>query len=86
MLVLPQIRISGGENLMALQEPRPKPSTLDTEQTYEWAEIEGKMVKITAKNSNGRKCLGCGCNCPCKCADCRPVCCPKNYKGGHIDE
>lgn len=47
------------------------------EELYEWAydEKEGKWVKITARNSHGRRCDRCGCDCPCRCADCLHQCC-----------
>ncbi len=47
------------------------------EEPYEWAydAPQGKWVKVTAKNSNGRKCGRCGCACPCNCPDCLHHCC-----------
>ncbi len=54
-------------------DPDEKSSQQD--QDFEWANVEGKIVKITNLNSNGRKCEGCGCSCPCKCDCCKPICC-----------
>ena len=47
------------------------------EEPYEWLfdKAENKWVKITAKNSQGRRCGRCGCGCPCACADCLYQCC-----------
>ena len=48
-----------------------------SEELYEWAydNVQGKWVRITAKNSNGRRCARCGCSCPCSCPDCLHQCC-----------
>jgi len=45
------------------------------EELFEWAYEDGQWLKITPKNSNGRKCGKCGCNCPCRCDDCKIGCC-----------
>jgi hypothetical protein len=47
------------------------------ETLYEWLwdRVQNKWVKITAENSQGRKCGKCGCSCPCSCADCLYQCC-----------
>lgn len=53
----------------------PESKSSEGELDYEWVEENGKLVKITQENSNGRKCKCCGCDCPCKCKCCRMVCC-----------
>jgi hypothetical protein len=60
---------------MSVSQASEGPGT--AEEPYEWAYdgAQGKWVKITAKNSNGRRCGHCGCACPCACADCMHQCC-----------
>jgi len=53
---------------------QPKPTSTQ-EEVYEWIEEDGVLIKITSKNSNGRKCGHCGCNCPCRCKCCQLRCC-----------
>jgi hypothetical protein len=45
------------------------------EEAFEWVQEDGKLIKITAKNSNGRECECCHCFCPCECDCCRIICC-----------
>jgi hypothetical protein len=47
------------------------------EEPYEWLwdRLQNKWVKVTPKNSQGRRCGRCGCSCPCACADCLHQCC-----------
>ena len=47
------------------------------EELYEWYfdRVQNKWIKVTAANSNGRRCERCGCVCPCSCADCLYQCC-----------
>ena len=59
---------------------QPEPAKEETEEIFEWIIEDGQRKKITEKNSNGRKCLGCGCSCPCKCLDCKPFCCSRKVK------
>jgi hypothetical protein len=49
----------------------------EAEELYEWAydSAQGRWLKITAKNSQGRRCGRCGCSCPCTCPDCLHQCC-----------
>lgn len=42
---------------------------------FEWVQEDGKLFKITDKNSEGRKCECCGCACPCDCKCCGVICC-----------
>ena len=53
----------------------PEPTKSSQEEKFEWVEENGKLVKITAANSNGRKCGHCGCDCPCDCECCQWRCC-----------
>src|SRR5579862_2904090 len=57
--------------------PYPMQDSETTEELYEWAydNVQNKWVKITAANSQGRKCGPCGCACPCRCSDCLFQCC-----------
>jgi len=59
------------------EPPRPEGAS-KTEEVYEWALIDGNMIKITSKNANGRICSHCGCHCPCKCECCKKGCCSKS--------
>lgn len=45
------------------------------EELFEWTQENGKIVKITKDNANGRKCECCGCSCPCSCKCCGSICC-----------
>ena len=56
-----------------MAEPDSKPQS--QEQDFEWVVENGKLIKVTKANSNGRKCECCGCSCPCKCDCCKKVCC-----------
>lgn len=59
----------------------PEKATPSTqEETFEWIVEDGKVVKITEKNSKGRMCSCCGCKCPCRCACCKMMCC--SFKKG----
>jgi len=51
-------------------------ANIEEQAVFEYARrADGRIVKITAKNSHWRKCEKCGCQCPCSCADCKPFCC-----------
>lgn len=58
---------------------QPKEDKLQ-EEVFEWIIEDGKQIKITKDNANGRICAGCLCKCPCRCADCRPFCCSRKHK------
>ncbi len=62
-----------------MAEPEKK-SEQETKEIVEWIVENGTLVKITAKNSNGRKCECCGCKCPCECACCKKFCCTSKKK------
>ena len=53
----------------------PKPEGKQTEELVEWIQEDGKYIKITKENSNGRKCVCCNHDCPCKCSCCKTLCC-----------
>lgn len=56
-----------------MKEPGSSSST--QEESFEWVQEDGKLIKITTENSNGRKCECCGCSCPCDCECCEVICC-----------
>ena len=63
-----------------MSDPEAKASS--QEESFEWVQEEGKLTKITSKNSNGRKCECCGCSCPCECKCCGMICCTTKKRLG----